>query len=154
VLVKAPRARGLNRTFLYMGKSLSGYTIEADVLGKQVGRRSPDIGVINSGYILDLQGAHQRLEVRSWTAEMRMAQHLPFEWEMDRWYRMKLRVEYSDDMAIVRGKVWPRGEEEPESWTITAEDPHPIRTGSPGLLGYSPTELYYDNIKVMVNRGN
>ena len=31
VLVKAPRARGLNRTFLYMGASwLDNYTIEAD----------------------------------------------------------------------------------------------------------------------------
>ena len=28
------------------------------------------------------------------------------------------------------------------------EDPLPIREGSPGIYGYSPAEIYYDNLKV------
>ncbi len=152
VLVKAPRSRGLNRTSLYMGpSSMSNYTIQADVLGVKQGRRVPDIGLIAGGYILDLQGAHQKIEIRSWTAAMRMASSKEFSWETDRWYRMKLRVETGKKKATIRGKVWPRDAAEPDTWSITVDDPRPIGGGSPGLIGYSPTPLYYDNIKVTVN---
>jgi outer membrane protein assembly factor BamB len=152
VLVKAPRQRGLNRTSLYMGpSSLSNYTIEADVLGIKQGRRVPDIGLIAGGYILDLQGAHQKVQIRSWTSELRMARDIDYPWETGRWYRMKLRVDADEERATIRGKVWPRDEQEPEAWTLTVEDPLPIAGGSPGLVGYSPTDLYYDNIKVTVN---
>ena len=40
---------------------------------------------------------------------------------------------------------------QPAEWTVTAEDPHPIRSGSPGLYGYSPVDIHYDNVKVTVN---
>jgi hypothetical protein len=36
-------------------------------------------------------------------------------------------------------------------WTITVEDPYPIQSGSPGIVGYSPADILYDNIKVTVN---
>lgn len=153
VLVKPPRARGLNRTFLYMGPaSLHDYTIEADVMGAAHRRRRPDIGLIAGGYILDLQGAHQKLEVRSWSAALRMAKAVELPWEMDTWYHMKLRVDTGADKAVIRGKVWPKSEPEPEAWTIRVEDPHPIAGGSPGLLGYSSVDLFYDNLKVTVNQ--
>ena len=61
---------------------------------------------------------------------------------------MKLKVYIEDDRAIVQGKVWRTGETEPEAWTISVEDPLPIREGSPGIYGYSPAEIYYDNLKV------
>ena len=41
------------------------------VLGTQTGRRRADVGVINSGYLLDLQGAHQKVQIRSWSADLR-----------------------------------------------------------------------------------
>jgi outer membrane protein assembly factor BamB len=151
VLVKAPRGRGLNRTFLYMGPSwLSDYTIEADIRGEAKGRRRPDIGLINSGYILDLQGA-QTLQVRSWTAELRMAQEVELAWEPDTWYRIKMQVQTDDEKAVIRGKVWKRSDPEPDAWAITVEDPHPIRSGTPGLLAYSPVNVYYDNVSVTPN---
>jgi outer membrane protein assembly factor BamB len=151
VLHKAPRGRGLNRTFLYMGPSwLSDYTIEADILGEAKGRRRPDIGLINSGYILDLQGT-QALQVRSWTAELRMAKEVEFSWEPDVWYRIKMKVVPGKDKATIYGKVWKRSDPEPSDWSITAEDPHPIPRGTPGLLGFSPVNLYYDNVQVTPN---
>ena len=64
---------------------------------------------------------------------------------------MKLRVENDGDTATIRGKVWPRGTEEPAEWTVTAEDPHPIRNGSPGILGYSPSVVSYDNVTIVSN---
>ncbi len=152
VLVKAPRGRGLNRTFLYMGSSsLSDYTIEADVFGEGTKRRRPDIGLINSGYILDLAGAKNHLEVRSWTAELRMAKQVPFEFEPLTWYRMKMKVVSSEEKATIYGKVWKKSDPEPEAWTITVDDPHPIRSGTPGLLGYSPVNVFYDNVTVYAN---
>ena len=45
-----------------------------------------------------------------------------------------MRVDIIDDMAQVKGKVWAKGEPEPEEWTITVEDPLPNREGSPGDL--------------------
>jgi hypothetical protein len=132
--------------------SLANYTIEADLRGSVKGRRRPDLGLINSGYTMDLMGIHQKVQVRSWSSDMRVEKSAPFAWQPDVWYTMKLRVDQQGDKALVRGKVWPRGEAEPEAWLVTVEDPHPIRSGSPGLYGYSAAELYYDNVKVTVNR--
>lgn len=152
VLVKAPRASGLNRTFLYMGPSwLNNYTVEADVYGEGTKRQRPDIGVINSGYILDLVGAKNELEVRSWTAELRMAKQVPFEFDPMTWYRMKLKVVSNDTKATIYGKVWKKADPEPAEWTIEAQDPHPITSGTPGLIGYSPVDVFYDNLSVYAN---
>ena len=87
VLVKAPRGRGLNRTFLYMGPSwLNNYTVEADVLGEGTKRRRPDIGLINQGYILDIVGAKNQLEIRSWTVVTRQGAR-SFQTPRDDWPR-------------------------------------------------------------------
>jgi hypothetical protein len=153
VLAKPPVAVGLDRSDVYMGPaSLANYTIQADLRGTVRGRKRPDLGLINSGYTMDLMGIHQKVQVRSWSSDMRVEKSAPFAWRPDVWYTMKLRVDQQGDKALVRGKVWPRGEAEPEAWLVTVEDPRPIRSGSPGLYGYSAAELYYDNVKVTVNR--
>ena len=82
---------------------------------------------------------------------LRMVTRQDFSWEPQVWYRMKLRVDIEDDRAVIRGKVWRRDDPEPEAWQITAEDPLPIHQGSPGLYGYSPTPIYFDNINVENN---
>jgi hypothetical protein len=152
VLAKGPSPRKLHRHHTLVGPpSLSGYTVQADIVGTRTGRRVPDMGLVNSGYTLDLLGGHQQIEVRSWASALRMAQQVDFSWQPEVWYTMKFRVDVESDKAVLRGKVWPAGEQEPEAWTITAEDPLPIRQGSPGLYGYSPTPIYYDNLKVTRN---
>ncbi|MCZ6634240.1 MAG: PQQ-binding-like beta-propeller repeat protein [bacterium] len=149
VLVKGPAARGLNRSNLYVGPpSMKGYTIQADMKGSQNRRRRSDMGLVAHRYTLDLQGIHQRLQVRSWSSDLRMAKTVDFQWDMDVWYTVKMKVDVVEGKAIVRGKAWKRGETEPEAWSIEAEDPLPIREGSPGLYGYSPATIYYDNVKV------
>jgi hypothetical protein len=65
---------------------------------------------------------------------------------------MKMQVEVTDNKAVVKGKIWPRAEKEPEAWTVTMEDDLPNLEGSPGLYGYSPAEIYYDNIKITRNK--
>jgi len=152
-VLNVPRAaRGVPRAMVYMGpETMSGYTVQADVQGTQQGRRRPDVGLINSGYVLDIQGNHQRIQVRSWAAMLRMAKTEDFAWDMDAWYTMKMRVDQQGGKAVIRGKVWKRGDPEPAEWTITAEDPLPIAQGSPGLYAYSPVEVQFDNVKVTVS---
>ena len=54
--------------------------------------------------------------------------------------------------ALLRGKVWPRDQEEPAAWTIEAVDESPNLNGSPGLYGNAKdAELYLDNIRVYPN---
>lgn len=154
VMAKEP-APGLHRHYTFIGRpDASDYTIQADVLGTRTGRRIADMGLVNSGYIADLQGALQKLQIRSWSSVLRMMQETPFSWEPGKWYTMKFQVKQPDKeggAAMVRAKVWPRGEDEPADWTLTIEDPLPVTQGSPGLIGYTPSAGYWDNLTVLPN---
>jgi hypothetical protein len=149
ILVKTLAKRGLNRSVVFLGPpKMSNYTVKIDLMGTRNKRRLPDMGLVANRYILDLQGIHQRLQVRSWSSDLRMAKHVDFNWETDVWYVMKMRVDLVDEEAIVLGKVWKKSDPEPNQWTIKAIDPLPNKTGSPGIYGYSAAEIYYDNLKV------
>ena len=147
-LVKPFMDQGIERSTLFIGPdSMSGYTIQADLMGSRKGRKRPDMGLVAGGYTLDLMGNHQRLQIRDWV-EPRLEKTIDFVWEPDAWYTMKLRVDLRGDKATIRGKVWPAGSAEPSDWTIAVDDPMPIRQGSPGLYGYSAADIFYDNIIV------
>jgi hypothetical protein len=154
----------LARTY-FGDPSAADYTVEADIrVGSQEtgGRRyMPDAGVINSRYTLVLFGSHQECMVIAWSGALpkenqagsALHESAPFKWEPGVWYRMKLTVRQKGDGADVRGKVWKRGEPEPEAWTVSLRDPRPNRSGSPGLYGESlvtpyKSEIHYDNIVV------
>lgn len=152
VLMKTEAPRGLQRSDVYIGPpDLSGYTVQADLMGVKRKRNRPDMGLIAQRYTLDMQGNHQRLQIRTWAAALRMAKTVDFPWEMEVWYTAKMRVDIEGGKAIVRGKVWRRDEAEPAQWTITAEDPLPNGEGSPGIYGYSAGDIYYDNIRVTMD---
>ena len=149
VLVKPPARRGLHRSNVYVGPpNMKGYTLQVDLLGTKPKRNLPDMGLIAHRYTLEMQGNHQRLQVLSWRSDLRMAKWVDLKWDPNVWYTMKMTVDIVDDTAHVKGKVWLKGEPEPEEWTIIVEDPLPNREGSPGIYGYSPAEIYYDNLKV------
>ena len=160
VLAKGPSPIKIHRHITFLSTpSHSDYTVTADVMASAEGVLAPDIGIINSGYTLDLlsqaawPGAPEgpKLDLRSWQAGRRMAQFIEFPWDPGTWYRMKLEVDQQEGKALVRGKVWPRDEEEPAEWSISLEDTLPIEQGSAGLSGYSPSPIYYDNILVSEN---
>ena len=51
--------------------------------------------------------------------------------------------------AVLRGKVWPKGETEPREWTIEAVHAVGNLQGSPGFFGNSKdSEIYIDNVTV------
>ncbi len=153
VLLKPPSRRGLNRHNLFLAPpDLSNYTIQADMKAVKVKRRSPDMGLISHRYYLDFMTKKKKLQIRTWPAELeRLSAEVPFVWNPELWYTMKMRVDIVDGKAVIKGKVWPRDESEPAAWSITAEDPHPNTHGSPGLYGDTSTNVYFDNVKITEN---
>jgi outer membrane protein assembly factor BamB len=113
--------------------------------------RMPDMGLIAQRYTLDLMGAAQQLQLRSWPPQVAtyFSKTIPFSWEAGRWYVMKLEARTRGPAAVLRGKVWPRGEPEPEAWTIEATHEAGNLQGSPGFFGNSKdSEIYIDNVTV------
>jgi len=145
------------RSRAWMGPSaLSNYTISVEARGQRQDNKLPDIGIVAHGYVLDMQGENQELQIRTWSPQLRMAKTIAFPWREDTWYQMKLKAEIKDEdigkVAILSGKVWPKGQPEPKEWTITARDESPNLSGSPGLFGNAKSaELYLDNIQVTAN---
>jgi outer membrane protein assembly factor BamB len=135
---------------------LHDYTVQADVRGTRSANKLPDIGLIAQRYTLDLMGASQQLQIRSWTPQIatRFVKNLPFTWDETKWYTIKFSAGVKDGKAVLRGKVWPRDEKEPTDWTIEAVDAVPNVQGSPGLFGNAnESEFYLDNVSVTPNAG-
>jgi hypothetical protein len=131
----------------------SGYTVEVDVRGREQRRQRGDAGVINQRYALVLFGNGQKLELHPWQAADEMTVRVPFKWDADAWYRIKLRVDNQPNgTTLVRGKVWKTGDTEPTAWTIEKTDPIGHREGSPGLYGDGISEVYFDNLRVYKNQ--
>ena len=86
-----------------MGPSdLKNYTISADVRGSRMSEQLPDIGLTNHGYVLDLMGESQQIQMRTWSAQNRLslgneASTVDFAWKEDTWYRMKFRVDIQSE---------------------------------------------------------
>jgi len=129
------------------------YTFQTDVYGMFKNGKLPDIGITVQRYVFDLMGASQKLQIRTWHTQLdRMSKELPFTWETKVWYTMKFQASHEGQKAIVKGKVWKRGDPEPEKWMIEATDEFGNVNGSPGFFGNAfDAELFYDNIKITKN---
>ena len=131
----------------------SNYTVQVDVMSDGNRRTLSSPGVVNQRYQFVLKGNYQELEVSSNMEHFK--QSAKFRWKAGIWYTLKTRVDLqADGSAIVRGKVWPRGEAEPEAWTLEATDPHGHRCGAAGLYGFTPQSrytIYMDNLSVTPN---
>jgi outer membrane protein assembly factor BamB len=140
--------------------TMTDYTIQADVQGTRKGGDMPDMGLAANRYHLILDGNKQQLRLLSWEAVPRVDKSIAFTWKEKTWYHMKFTVEVEGDKAIVRGKVWPRDQNEPADWTVTFEDSTPNKEGSPGIYAYSAgieadspgTEIYFDKVSITPNR--
>ena len=143
------------RTKLMMGRpDWSDYTVEADVRGLEMRRQRGDVGLINQRYVLMLFGNNQKLELQPWQAANEMTVSVAnVPWEINTWYRMKLRVQNRPDgTTLAQGKVWKRDQPEPAKWTIEKVDRIPHRAGAPGLYGDGISDVFFDNFKVYKNQ--
>lgn len=143
------------RTKFLMGKpEWSDYTVEVDVRGVESRRQRGDVGIVNQRYVLMLFGNNQRIELQPWQAANEMTVSVDkFDWPVNTWYRMKLRVQNRPDgTTLVQGKVWPTAQPEPAAWTIEKVDRIPHRAGAPGLYGDGISDVFFDNFKVYRNQ--
>jgi hypothetical protein len=153
---KNPNNKLGTRSFIWMGPTdLANYTIQADVLLTEEGGKMPDVGVINSGYQLTIRSkaGDKGLRLDTWSSnDYRMHAEGPFVPKPHTWYTLKLSTTPGDRQATVRGKVWPRDEQEPGEWTLEFVDTSPNLHGTPAIFGNSPdAEIYLDNLQVIPN---
>jgi hypothetical protein len=155
VLVKVTTIPKGTRSQSWMGPSdLHDYTVQADVRAAGEGEKLPDIGLIAQRYTLAMLGAEQQLQIRYWPPQVltQFSETIPFAWKPNKWYTLKFRASVEDGKALLKGKIWPRDEKEPDNWTIEAVDKLPNVEGSPGLFGDAgKAEIYYDNVQVFAN---
>ncbi len=153
VIVKITTIPKGTRSQTWIGPTdLHDYTVTADVKAAAGSVKLPDIGLIAQRYTLDMMGESQQLQIRTWTAQLRMARSVPFAWKADTWYTLKFHAAVENDVAVLRAKVWQRGEAEPVEWVLEATDEAANRQGSPGLFGNATNaEIQYDNVTVTSN---
>jgi outer membrane protein assembly factor BamB len=139
---------------LFLGPNdASDYTVEVDVLSSERRRQMGDGGAIAQRYALVLFGNAQKLELHPWQANPARTVEVPFAWNPETWYRVKLRVDNrADGSTQVRGKAWPAAEPEPAAWAIDHVDRMPHRHGAAGVYADASAEVFFDNIKVTPNR--
>lgn len=133
--------------------TLSNYTMQADVMTDGSARSKADIGLINQRYLICLRGNANKLEISS-NLE-RLSQAASFKVSANTWYTLKTRVDTAaDGSGVVRGKVWPKGQPEPEAWTVEAKVPRAHKQGSPGIFGFTPMNqkrVFLDNLSITAN---
>ncbi len=137
------------------------YTIQSDLYATEVDGRMPDMGVVNCRYTFVMDGkidptlTSRTVRIVSWEARPRVNKVLALDWKKDAWYTAKLTVTQNEKTALVRAKVWEKGQPEPAAWTVEFEDPSPNREGAAALYGYVSgitdrpgANIFYDNIKI------
>jgi outer membrane protein assembly factor BamB len=152
-LTKTIENKLFQRGQIFFGSpELKNYTIEADILSEGNRRKMSEAGIINQRYIIVLKGNSQELEVNSNQERIKTA--VPFKWAPNAWYHLKARVDVaSDGTGVVRAKAWKKGEAEPAAWNVEVPHKKAHQHGSPGLFGFSPTDMKVciDNVKVTAN---
>ncbi|HEX6984045.1 MAG TPA: PQQ-binding-like beta-propeller repeat protein, partial [Planctomycetaceae bacterium] len=132
---------------------MRGYVVQADVM-VEGRRRLSNIGITNQRYDLVLKANTNDLALQTWAAHLRINEEQKLEEDAaGKWYTLKFAVDVKDGTAHLRGKMWPRGEQEPAEWSIEAEDPHALEHGSPGLYVYRLSDCYFDNVIVSAPEG-
>ena len=142
------------RTMTYVGHpDDSNYTVQVDVLSENKRRSMCEVGVLNQRYQIALRGNFKTLEVTSNAERFKVG--VPYDFKPNQWYTLKTRVDHTDDGAsVVRAKVWPRGEAEPDAWTLEATDPVGHAHGAAGVYAFTPQSrftAYLDNLSVTPN---
>ena len=152
------RAQEIDVASFVAAEASKSTSTDADAFAKSSGAhisletaKMPDMGLVAQRYTLDLMGASQQLQLRSWPPQVAtyFSKTIPFSWKAGTWYTMKFEAGTQGTSAQLRGKVWARDEKEPESWTIEAVHDSGNLQGSPGFFGNSKdAEISIDNVLV------
>jgi outer membrane protein assembly factor BamB len=153
VISKAPDETLFKRIRMFIGPTdWSNYSFEGDVRANTKRRQMGDIGITAQRYSLILYGNEQVLKIEPWEPEIQRTVKVPFPWEANKWYHLKIRVENMPDGKVhVQGKAWDRDQPEPAAWTIEKIDPIGNREGAPGVFADAQFGVYLDNLKLVKN---
>ena len=154
VLEKAPLETLFKRIRAFIGPpTQSNYTFEADVRATERRRQMGDVGITAQRYSLILYGNSQRLKLESWEPETARTVSVPFAWQPNAWYRLKVRVQNQPDGSVrAQGKAWPVGQPEPAAWMIDKVEANGHRHGAPGLFIDAQFGAYLDNFRLTSNQ--
>jgi hypothetical protein len=151
------------RATAFIGQpSWTNYTIQADMMSAKVRDLQADMGVVANRYYFFLSGETKQLRLVTWESLPRIDRSIPMDWEANTWFTLKLTVQLKDGKAFVKGKLWKRGEPEPDAWTLEVEDPLPNTEGAPAFYANIPagsiesatvpgSEVFFDNLTVLPN---
>ena len=139
------QARGKPSFDVWVGEpTMRDYVVTCDFL-VEGRRRLASVGITNQRYSLISKANRLRLELQTWQAHLRLQVDMKFEMEPGEWYTMKLVTENvapSDDdgdgSVTVKGKIWPRGGEEPAELDAHGDRPAPQPGGRRGHLRLPP----------------
>ena len=129
-----------------------GVAVEARVFGLRKGRRSfPAFGVgLNgvSGYRLMVSPAKEQLELFKGDG---IVKAVPFVWKPDRWTRVHVQCQSTEDAWILAARVWPESEKEPAGWSLNWREKEPPLAGRATIWGapYAGTPIRFDDLKVI-----
>jgi outer membrane protein assembly factor BamB len=154
VLAKTLAPVFFQRAFTFIGSpQMKDYTVQADMMTDGNRRMKSEVGLINQRYLITLKGNSNEVEVSSNQERLKVA--APFPVAAKKWYTLKARVDLAaDGSGVIKGKAWPKGEPEPDKWTIEVPHKNAHREGAPGLFGFAlqgKQPVYIDNISVTSN---
>jgi hypothetical protein len=154
VLEKAPLDTLFKRIRAFVGPTnAANYTFEADVRAAERRRQLGDVGITAQRYSLVLYGNSQRLKLESWEPETTRTVSVPFTWQANTWYRLKIRVQNETGGAVhIQGKAWPAGQPEPPTWQIDKRETDGHRQGPPGLFIDAQFGAHIDNLRITPNQ--
>lgn len=137
--------------FIFGPAQADGLAVSARVYGTSSGRRFPSFAVSLGGVGgYRLQVAPAKLAVELLRGDLPV-ESVRYQWRSGTWTHLKLQIrKIEEELWRIEGKVWPEGQPEPDSWTITLDRMEPPIPGRPGAWGipFAVTPIRFDDLKV------
>lgn len=136
---------------LFGPAKMEGLSVTGKFFGTKTGRKFPAFGLsLNGagGYRLQVSAAKKQIEIFKGDESRANA---PFEWSDAVWFSLRIQARQTPTGAwVIEGKVWPAGEGEPATWTVSLEEKDAPAAGRPGVWGspFSGTPIRFDDLAV------
>ncbi|GEM_PF-2502210 len=126
--------------FLYTAPQQSGDVL-AKIAFSNIGGAEGGVNLDNDKYgtrwyQADMNTALNTLELRKrFLGKMTTVASIPFIFTPNTTYWLRIDVQVSNGVALVKGRAWLDGTSEPTTWQITYTDAAPLPSGYPGAMG-------------------
>ncbi|MCM8534231.1 MAG: hypothetical protein NE330_23915 [Lentisphaeraceae bacterium] len=138
-------------TMLFGPELKEGLELSVDVYTSKRGRVYPNFSIGShglSGFRLNARTGEKGSLIELFTNETRLVANAPCTWQTDMWHTIKMRiVKQADGNVKISGKLWKRGEKEPE-WQLNYSAKMDLDEGQCSIWGipYSGRDIFFDNL--------